>query len=407
MAGRPLLKERIQSEPGVALMATEHSSEVESTALVSNDLARTLKTLAAPQRLQIVGLLGDRQLGASELSAALGLSRAQVGRHLRALLKTGLVVASDGSPRKRGERYRLEPRAVESLNSSYFGLVGHRALPMHAGHPRPDSRQEGEELTLAITPPPEACQTCRYSYYVYDLVANLERQLEDSRQYQAQLRHMSSSVLTAQEEERKRIARELHDDTAQALTSMLVRLRLLDRALADDEAKSNLGELRDLAASTLEGVRRMALDLRPSALDDLGLVPALKWYAENLAQSQSIEVRFLANGLKRRLPPELELVLYRVAQEALTNVAKHARASRVTVELERDGLWVRLAVEDDGIGFNVEKAMTSKERGLGLFGMQERLALVRGKFHVESQPRQGTKLVAEVPLHHPPPTIGG
>lgn len=388
-------------------MATKHSSEVESTALVSNDLAQTLKTLAAPQRLQILALLGGRQLSASELSAALGLSRTQVRRNLRALLETGLIVASEGSPRKREETYRIEPKAVEALNSSYSSLIGHPALPTHVGHPRREGSQEGEELASAITPPPEACQTCRYSYYVYDLVENLQRQLEASREHQAQLRRMSSQVLTAQEEERKRIARELHDDTAQALTSMLVRLRLLDRALADDEEKSNLGELRDLAASTLEGVRRMALDLRPSALDDLGLVPALKWYTENLGQSLSIEVRFLANGLKRRLPPELELVLYRVAQEALTNVAKHARARRVTVELERDGLWVRLAVEDDGIGFNVEKAMTSKERGLGLFGMQERLALVGGKFHIESRPRKGTKLVAEVPLRHPPPTIGG
>lgn len=388
-------------------MATKHSSEVESTALVSNDLAQTLKTLAAPQRLQILALLGDRQLGASELSAALGLSRTQVRRNLRALLETGLIVASDRSPRKGDETYRIEPKAVEALNSSYFSLIGRPALPAHAGHPRGEGSQEGEQLAPAITQPPEACQTCRYSYYVYDLVENLQRQLEASREHHAQLRRMSSQVLTAQEEERKRIARELHDDTAQALTSMLVRLRLLDRALADEEEKSNLGEVRDLAASTLEGVRRMALDLRPSALDDLGLVPALKWYTENLAQSLSIEACFLANGLKRRLPPELELVLYRVAQEALTNVAKHARARRVTVELERDGLWVRLAVEDDGSGFNVEKAMTSKERGLGLFGMQERLALVGGKFHVESRPRRGTKLVAEVPLRHPPPTIGG
>ncbi len=385
----------------------KRSSAAEGTRSASDDLARTLKALAAPQRLQILALLGDREMGASELSAALGLSRSQVHSHLRALLGTGLVVASDQSLRKREETYRIEPKAVEALNSSYFSLIGHPALPTHAGHSRREGSQEGEELASAIAPPPEACQTCRNSYYVHDLVENLQRQLEASREHHAQLRRMSSQVLTAQEEERKRIARELHDDTAQALTSMLVRLPLLDRALADDEAKSNLGELRELAASTLEGVRRMALDLRPSALDDLGLVPALKWYTENLGQSLSIEVRFLANGLKRRLPPELELVLYRVAQEALTNVAKHARAKSVTVELERDGLWVRLAVEDDGIGFNVEKAMTSKERGLGLFGMQERLALVGGKFHIESRPRKGTKLVAEVPLRHPPPTIGG
>lgn len=382
-------------------------SATESGLLANPALAQTLKALTAPPRLQILALLGDRELAASELSAALALSRAQVLRHLRALLATGLVVAADPPARRGGRRYRIEPKAVEVLNSSYFSLLGHTALPIHLGSPPPEGEQEGESPPLAITPPPEACQTCRYSYYVYSLVDNLQRQLEEARDYQAQLRRMSSQVLTAQEEERKRIARELHDDTAQALTSMLVRLRLLERGLGDGEARSNLGELRDLAAATLEAVRRLALDLRPSALDDLGLVPALHWYTDNFGQHWGIKARFRADGLNRRLPPELELVLYRVAQEALTNVAKHARARRVRVELERHGLWVRLMVEDDGSGFHVKEAMSSKERGLGLFGMQERLALVGGKFHIESQPGKGTKVVAEVPLRHPPPTIGG
>lgn len=360
------------------------------------DLAQTLKALAVPQRLRLLALLRQGELGVSELSAALRLSRPQVYRHLRPLIETGLVVANGRSARKRRITYRIESTAVDALNASYFTLLGQAALPAGIDDP-----------SLPITPPPQACQSCLNSRYVYGLLESIQRQLEESREHQAQLRRISSQMLTAQEEERKRIARELHDDTAQALASMLVRLRLLERAVGDGEAKGSLSEFHDLVASTLEGVRRMALDLRPSALDDLGLVPALQWYTDNFGRSWGIKARFRANGLNRRLPPEIELVLYRVAQEALTNVAKHAQASRLAVELERLGSSVRLTIEDDGSGFDVERSMSSKERGLGLFGMQERLALVGGRFQIESHPGKGTKLVAEVPLRHPSPAIGG
>lgn len=208
---------------------------------------------------------------------------------------------------------------------------------------------------------------------------------------------MSSHVLTAQEEERTRIARELHDDTAQALTSVLVRLRLLERSAEDKRLRSGLAELRDLTVETLEGVRRLAIDLRPPMLDDLGLEAAIQSHVQDFSRRWQINVNFTSSGLGR-LPPNVELVLYRIVQEALSNVAKHASASRVETRLSRKGRTLRLLVKDDGCGFDVEAAKGSRQSGLGLFGMEERLALIGGTLRVESSPGKGTRLSAEVPL---------
>ena len=369
-------------------MTTKGPAATEGS-LAPAGLGPTPSALAATPQLRILALLGERERSVAELAAILGLSRRQTYRHLRALRRTGVVVPASSASGKRGISYRLESKTARMLDATFPSVVGPSASP------------ENEALILALTPPPEACQVCGQSRYVYTLLENIRRQLEESHQYRGQLRRLSSQILIAQEEERKRIARELHDDTAQALTSLLVRLRLLERAASLKDAKVNLGDLRELTASTLEGVRQLALDLRPSVLDDLGLVPALQWQIDNFGQRWGIEVHFQATGLNGRLPADLELVLYRVAQEALTNVAKHAGARRVSVSLERQGRRLRLAVEDDGRGFRVKRALSSKERGLGLFGMQERLALVGGKLSIDSRPGSGTKVVAEVPLRPP------
>lgn len=359
----------------------------------------TATTLEATLRPQILALLRQREWSVPELAAILGLSQQQTYRQLRALLKTGLVVPGRRPKGKGRTSYRLEPKAARALDDSSADRSGRSAS------------QEDQALFLALNPPPGACQVCGHSRYVYTLLENIQHQLEESYRYREQLRQLSSQILGAQEEERKRVARELHDDTAQALTSLLVRLRLLERATNLEEAKASLGELRDLTASTLQGVRQLALDLRPSVLDDLGLVAALKWHIGNFGQRWGIRAEFQARGLNGRLSPDLELVLYRVAQEALTNVAKHSGASRVSLSLELHGRRLRLTVEDDGRGFPVaqfigRRAQRSKGQGLGLFGMQERLALVAGKLSIESQPGSGTKLVAEVPLRAPAPLEG-
>ncbi len=149
-------------------------------------------------------------------------------------------------------------------------------------------------------------------------------------------------------------------------------------------------------------MRKLAVELRPATLDDLGLVAALDAYAESYGSRIPLEVHFSAESLddeSYRLPPQVELVLYRVVQEALTNVAKHADASTVEVQLARNGDEVLATIDDNGVGFDVVEVMRSRERGLGLFGMQERLALVHGQLSIESNPGTGTHILARVPLY--------
>jgi two-component system sensor histidine kinase UhpB len=229
----------------------------------------------------------------------------------------------------------------------------------------------------------------------------LNTMLDVLHEHRGSLQKMSEQVLVAQEDERKRIARELHDETAQALTTLLIRLKILERARTAPEMRGQIDELRELTAETLEAVRKLAVELRPATLDDLGLVAALESYTEAYASRMPLRVTFDARGfddLEQRLPPQVELVLYRVVQEALTNTAKHAAADVVEVELRRGLGEVLARVADDGVGFDVEEMMRLRERGLGLFGMQERLALVNGQLVIDSQPGGGTRVEARVPV---------
>ncbi|HVS85032.1 MAG TPA: sensor histidine kinase, partial [Gaiellaceae bacterium] len=195
--------------------------------------------------------------------------------------------------------------------------------------------------------------------------------------------------------ERRRLARELHDETGQALTSILLGLRGIEETASTEQAKQAVEEVRELVRSTLQDVRQLAVELRPKALDDFGLVAALERLTMSLGEQTGIDLEFVAGfGSEERLPFEVETALYRIVQESLTNVVKHARASRVSVVLTRKEDVVSVVVEDDGIGF--EPART-REGGLGLLGMRERIGLLGGDLRVESRPGAGTTFVAEVP----------
>jgi signal transduction histidine kinase len=201
-------------------------------------------------------------------------------------------------------------------------------------------------------------------------------------------------VVTAQEAERRRLARELHDETGQALTSILLGLRSVEDARGDEERLRAVSELRELVRSTLQDVRQLAVDLRPTALDDFGLVPALERLTHSFAESTGIRVEFQST-VAERLPPEVETALYRIVQESLTNVVKHARASSVSVVISRRRDAVTAVVEDDGVGFDVG---STRGGGVGLVGMRERMALLGGRLTLETTPAAGTTLLAEVPL---------
>ena len=208
-------------------------------------------------------------------------------------------------------------------------------------------------------------------------------------------------VISVQEEERKRIARELHDETSQALTSLLVRLQVLEQAKSVPEAQAQLGDLRSEVARVLDGVHDLALELRPSVLDDLGLVAALRRYFREYEAKFEQRVDFQILGLAReRLPSDVEIAVYRIVQEALLNIARHAHAEDVSVLLERRGLVLAVVVEDDGQGFEAAEVMGSgrQKENLGLYGMQERASLLGGSVSIESSPGVGTAIIVQIPL---------
>jgi signal transduction histidine kinase len=201
-------------------------------------------------------------------------------------------------------------------------------------------------------------------------------------------------VIEAQETERRRLALELHDETGQALTSILLGLKAIRAADTEQDAEQAEADVRSLVVQALQDVRALAVELRPSALDDYGLVPALQRLAETFSARSGIETS-VETSVEGRLRPEIETTLYRVVQEALTHIVKHAGARHVSIVVSSRGRTVAATVDDDGRGFLADEV---RQEALGLLGMRERLALVSGTLTVESSPESGTTVVAEVPL---------
>jgi signal transduction histidine kinase len=208
-------------------------------------------------------------------------------------------------------------------------------------------------------------------------------------------------VMSAQEDERRRISRELHDETSQALAALRMSLDAARPSITDEGARHRIDEARDLAGLTLDGVHRVMVDLRPSVLDDLGLESAVEWYADRGLRKKGVAVRCEFSGFERRVPPDVETALFRGAQEALSNVARHATgAENVLLQCTRGADRVTMEIEDDGAGFDPASLppLGSSVRGLGLLGMRERMELVGGTFRFDSSPGAGTRVVFDVPV---------
>jgi signal transduction histidine kinase len=221
----------------------------------------------------------------------------------------------------------------------------------------------------------------------------LDRLTED----RALERRLAAQVISAQDEERARVARELHDSTAQILTAVMLQLGAAARESTSAALDARIAILRELAAEALEEVRFLSHTMHPRVLDDLGLVAALEWLARQARVQETLDVQVETTEFDPPIPASLAAALYRVAQEALRNVARHADAKRVAVRLRREGSSAVLEIEDDGQGFDVALAETRRP-GMGLFSMRERIGLVNGRLTVNSAPRRGTRVVATVPL---------
>jgi len=301
------------------------------------------------------------------------------------------------------EAWELGERASETLKSGQFGMreialrvlltvplvAGERTLGVMALAGQRENAPSAEDQRLL--------QAVGNQIGMAIEKAQLWEQLQEKEQVRAGL---LQKVISAQEEERKRIARELHDETSQMLTSLAVGLKLLEGTPNQDRMRAHAAELRELAASTIRAVHTLAFELRPSVLDDLGLVAAVGRYCRSLSQ-RGLDVDFHVAGMEdTRLAPERETAMYRIIQEALTNVVRHSEATEASVVLERRADCIIAIVEDNGKGFNVDQMLDSsmRDRSLGLYGMHERATLVGAKLTIESTPGSGASVFVETPI---------
>ncbi len=244
----------------------------------------------------------------------------------------------------------------------------------------------------------------RWNEALEEMVEERTRELsalyEQLQGREAVCKRLLGKVLTAQEEERARLARELHDIIGQSLTAIIMTTTAVENSLptAFVSGKEKLSNVRNIAVQALQDLRQLIFDLRPEVLDDLGLAMALHSQVKKHLEPAGIQVQLRATGLKDQLPAEVETAIFRVVQEAITNIARHAHASKATISLTKKDSRLIVRVEDNGVGFDPDQAMNGRRQAWGLHGMEERITLLGGKFYIGSKPGNGTLVLAEVPL---------
>jgi signal transduction histidine kinase len=229
--------------------------------------------------------------------------------------------------------------------------------------------------------------------YTFRLEGELERRLAENARARTDLERLSASLVRAQENERRTLARELHDEVGQSLSAIFMEAENAGAAADPREMRASIASIRDMAEKTVNVVRDLALLLRPSMLDDLGLAPALKWHGREVSKRTGVSVIVSADETVDRLPEEHKTCIYRLVQESLNNAVRHASARTVRVVVKNESDRVLFTIQDDGIGFDPRLV-----RGMGLIGMEERVRRLGGKLQVDSQPGRGTVVSAELPL---------
>ncbi|MCL5107274.1 MAG: PAS domain-containing protein [Chloroflexi bacterium] len=326
-----------------------------------------------------------------------------------------LVYPRDGEPQPTVVTRGVDPREVERL-------VGKGPLPERTMQVRRLDSSGAELLSVPIAAGDKLVgemfmQGASRHWYTstgQQLLVSIGSQLavavDNARLYETLQRKEEAlsaflrKYIEAQEEERKRVARDLHDETAQSLTALAMAIETAAQrpAITAEEVRSQLVPARVLVERTSHELARIIRDLRPSLLDDLGLLPALGWYADNRLKPAGIRVTIETVGHERRLAPALETTLFRIAQEAMSNIVRHAQAENASLQVEFTAEHVALDVEDDGCGFDVEAALSRGKDGkaeapFGLIGMHERVEMLGGMLAIESRPGQGTSVRVEVP----------
>ncbi len=346
-------------------------------------------------------LLAADALGQQAVASGLGtLELARI--HKRAL--TALTTTSGLSPGRDGVLRRAEAFFVEAITPLEETGRAVRQANVQLSQVNKTLRRRTVELAAAnrrlkheVLQREAAEAALRRSEQHYSQL------LEQSRRMQEQLRHLSRQLLLAQEEERKEISRELHDEIAQTLTGINVHLATLKvEAAANTEGlRKKIARTQRLVGKSVNIVHRFARELRPTLLDDLGLIPALHSFMKGFTKRSGLRIRFTAFRGVEQLNSSKRTVLYRVAQSALANAAQHAHATRVNVSIRKLPGASRMEIQDNGTGFEVERVLFAKRhKRLGLLGMRERVEMVGGTFAVESAPGKGTTIRALIPVHN-------
>jgi PAS domain S-box-containing protein len=263
-------------------------------------------------------------------------------------------------------------------------------------------RKDGQKVFVLISPKPIFDENGHFksSFAILTDITKRKRVEEALRESEKQLRHLSFQLLTAQEKERSRISLELHDELGQALTLMKIRLRFIEKELGKDQSKirEECQDILQYIDQTIENVRRLSRDLSPSILEDLGLTAALQWLVNNFLKKDPVKVAVSIADIDNLFPKEQQIIIYRIAQEALTNIGKHAGARNVSVVTQRDERTLLLRIEDDGKGFAGNRR-EARGRGLGLAIMEERARMLGGILEIWSQVGQGSRISLTVPLY--------
>jgi PAS domain S-box-containing protein len=359
-----------------------------------SDLKRTEEALAksegmlqglfdfAPDTVVVVGHDGRIVRVNAQVEQMFGYSRDElVGKTIEVLIPDRLRAAHTGHR----ANYLLEPHT----------------RPMGAGLELYGKRKDGSEFPVDIMLSPMEAEAGRVVIGVVRDITRRRHAEAAQREYAERLKLLSRRLMEVQEAERRNIALELHDEIGQVLTGLKLTLEMGSR-LSGSEVSASLEQARLLVNDLMARVRKLSLDLRPAMLDDLGLLPTLLWHIEHYTSQTQVRVDFKHSGLqKRRFAPAVETAAYRVVQEALTNIARHAQVDEATVRISTHQQTLLIEVEDLGNGFDVEATLAASET-CGLSGMRERAVLLGGLLTVESQPGVGTRLLAELSIADSP-----
>jgi signal transduction histidine kinase len=370
--------------------------------VLNNTLAKVLELM----RLQAGWIvLRNEQGEALELAASFGLPRQIVEQHVQCVGSQGTcpTVLRSGQSRVLSPQDEQQCPTAEYLKGQ--GLVFRVCVPLQAKERVVGVMSLAGDTQAAQMPPQDTMDTLVAIGRQIGIAVENATLYEELRKEETLRRQLLDRLIAVQEEERKRIALELHDQTGQPLTSLIMTLGMLGENQSLAEVQSQAKYLRETAAQVMKEVHDLALELRPSVLDDLGLLAGLRHLTKDYQDRFHIPVDLQVLGLgDERLRPEVETALYRIVQEALTNIAKHAAAENVSIVLEKRASRVRLIIEDDGRGFDVSGALGSgrgnrpTDGKLGLYGMRERAALLEGTLTIESTPGVGTTVFVTVPL---------